>query len=240
MRGVPFDRPAQELRRQDRSLRHHLGGDQRGLRGLSRPGLEPRRLGARPEERWPFGKREDPDKGLPVRFDERRDVTWPIDPQTGTARRSHRAGSACARRSRPADCATRAAPASTRTGCPASRCRRPMWSNRSRATPIMPTARSATSRSRIIIRRSSRARCSPPASPAAIATSRTARNFASPAKASACNAMQPTNTPTPGIVTTPVSIRRRPASRATCRPAPTWSSILATITASASPGPIFR
>ena len=37
---------------------------------------------------WPFGKREDLNKGLLVRFDERSDVTWPIDPQTGTARRS--------------------------------------------------------------------------------------------------------------------------------------------------------
>ena len=37
---------------------------------------------------WPFGKREDLNKGLLVRFDERRDVTWPVDPQTGTARRS--------------------------------------------------------------------------------------------------------------------------------------------------------
>ena len=37
---------------------------------------------------WPFGKREDLNKGLLVRFDERRDVTWPIDPQTGNAHRS--------------------------------------------------------------------------------------------------------------------------------------------------------
>ena len=37
---------------------------------------------------WPFGKREDPSKGLLVRFDERHGVAWPIDPQTGTARRS--------------------------------------------------------------------------------------------------------------------------------------------------------
>ena len=37
---------------------------------------------------WPFGKQEDSSKGLLVRFDERRDVAWPIDPQTGTARRS--------------------------------------------------------------------------------------------------------------------------------------------------------
>lgn len=37
---------------------------------------------------WPFGKREDSSKGLLVRFDERTGVAWPIDPQTGTARRS--------------------------------------------------------------------------------------------------------------------------------------------------------
>ena len=37
---------------------------------------------------WPFGKREDPSKGLLVRFDERHDVAWPIDPQTETARRT--------------------------------------------------------------------------------------------------------------------------------------------------------
>jgi predicted CXXCH cytochrome family protein len=37
---------------------------------------------------WPFGKREDPSKGLLVNFDERRDVGWPIDPQSGNGRRS--------------------------------------------------------------------------------------------------------------------------------------------------------
>ena len=37
---------------------------------------------------WPFGRREVSSKGLRVRFDERRGVTWPIDPNTGTARRS--------------------------------------------------------------------------------------------------------------------------------------------------------
>ena len=37
---------------------------------------------------WPFGKREDLNKGLLVGFDERRDATWAIDPKTGTARRS--------------------------------------------------------------------------------------------------------------------------------------------------------
>ena len=37
---------------------------------------------------WPFGRHEDPNKGLLVAFDERRDVSWPIDPNSGTSRRS--------------------------------------------------------------------------------------------------------------------------------------------------------
>jgi predicted CXXCH cytochrome family protein len=37
---------------------------------------------------WPFGKRQDPSKGLLALLDERRGVTWPIDPQTGIGRRS--------------------------------------------------------------------------------------------------------------------------------------------------------
>jgi predicted CXXCH cytochrome family protein len=37
---------------------------------------------------WPFGKTEDPTKGLAVYFGERRDITWPIDPRTGNATRS--------------------------------------------------------------------------------------------------------------------------------------------------------
>ncbi len=37
---------------------------------------------------WPFGKHEDQSKGLLARFDERHGVAWPIDQQSGTARRS--------------------------------------------------------------------------------------------------------------------------------------------------------
>ena len=37
---------------------------------------------------WPFGKREDRTKGLVVRFDERKNVSWPLDPQTGKPQRS--------------------------------------------------------------------------------------------------------------------------------------------------------
>ncbi len=127
---------------------------------------------------WPFGKREDSSKGLLVRFDERRDVTWPIDPQTGNAQAQRRAGHAAqgGRDLRAVPRAPRRLPRGlgARSVAVADPCRSKRW----RATPIMPTARSAMSRSRTIIRRSSRARCSPPASPAAIATSRTARNFA--------------------------------------------------------------
>jgi predicted CXXCH cytochrome family protein len=36
---------------------------------------------------WPFGKREDAANGLLVRFDERTDITWPIDPRTGNGQR---------------------------------------------------------------------------------------------------------------------------------------------------------
>jgi predicted CXXCH cytochrome family protein len=37
---------------------------------------------------WPFGKSDDPAKGLLVHFDERRDVSWPISPKTGNGARS--------------------------------------------------------------------------------------------------------------------------------------------------------
>jgi len=36
---------------------------------------------------WPFGKSDDPDKGLVVRFDERSHVGWSLDPAAATARR---------------------------------------------------------------------------------------------------------------------------------------------------------
>jgi predicted CXXCH cytochrome family protein len=39
---------------------------------------------------WPFGKREDPTEGLLVRFDERQDIRWPINPATGNPARNFR------------------------------------------------------------------------------------------------------------------------------------------------------
>jgi hypothetical protein len=38
---------------------------------------------------WPFGRSDDPKRGLIVRFDERRDVSWPIDARTGNAVRNY-------------------------------------------------------------------------------------------------------------------------------------------------------
>ena len=36
---------------------------------------------------WPFGRKDDPNKGLPVVFDERVDITWSIDARSGKATR---------------------------------------------------------------------------------------------------------------------------------------------------------
>ncbi len=37
---------------------------------------------------WPFGKRDDPSKGLAIRFDEREGIAWTGDPRTGNPQRS--------------------------------------------------------------------------------------------------------------------------------------------------------
>ena len=94
----------------------------------------------------------------------------------------------------------------------------------SRAGFITPTARCATRST--ITARSSRARCLRPASPAAIAMSRTARNCAPPATVSACNATRPTNI-RGAPITTRRRIRRSPAPPAICRRAPIWWSTAA-------------
>ena len=61
-----------------------------------------------------------------------------------------------------------------------------------------------------------------------------------PAMASVCNVTRPTSTRLSPITATRAQTRRSPARPATCRPAPTWWSIAGTITASASRGPISR
>ena len=112
-------------------------------------------------------------KGLVVRFDERANRTWAIDPATGNPAPSE-APKTCARRSRPAASATPAAANSPRTGFRGDGSPTPMSSRRSPAASISPTGRWRTRST--ITARSSRARCSPRASPAATATTRTVRS----------------------------------------------------------------
>ena len=65
-------------------------------------------MGTRSKKLVAVRQAEDLNKGLLVRFDERHDVTWPIDLQTGNAHRSAE-HPRFARRSRPADCVMPAA-----------------------------------------------------------------------------------------------------------------------------------
>src|SRR5215468_10209507 len=88
---------------------------------------------------WPFGKDDDPKKGLIVRFDERRDIVWRAIRRQGTppATSPRRC---CARRSRHAGFAMRVAASSRRTGLPGGGFRTRIWSRPSRAGSITPMA----------------------------------------------------------------------------------------------------
>ena len=122
---------------------------------------------------WPFGKHEDESKGLAVRFDERsRRHLAARSENRQPAAQFHAALVAQGGRD------LRAVPRPPRrnfprTGCPASGCRiRTSCRAAQRAGSITPTGRCRTKST--ITARSSRARCSRRASPAAIATTRTA------------------------------------------------------------------
>ena len=110
---------------------------------------------------------------------------------------SHRRG--CARRSRPAASATPAAADFPKTGRRDNGSRTRMWCRRSPAASTRPTGRCGTRC--IITARSSRAKCSPRASPAAIAMSRTAVRYARRWMASVCNAT-PAAMRAPAIIAT--------------------------------------
>ena len=113
-----------------------LGGNQRRLRGLSRPGLAARRLGA---GRSKAGGRS---AGAKTRAKgcSSSSTNATMSPGRSIRRPATRAAMSrprrCARRSRPAACVTRAAASSPRTGCRAARCRTRMSSRRSRAGSI--------------------------------------------------------------------------------------------------------
>ena len=79
---MPFDRRAQELRCEPGPFCHQLCRNQRRLRGRHGAGAA--------HVQWAGGgaSPELPNKGLVVRFDERRGVSWPQDSTTSAPRRS--------------------------------------------------------------------------------------------------------------------------------------------------------
>ena len=135
---------------------------------------------AQSQRSW-FGKDEDPRKGLLVFLNERDSVTWQLDPKTGNPQRS-------------------VAPAITRREvetCGLCHARRGEFSETptlfrpSLADSITPTGRCLMRST--ITGRSSRARCSRPELPAAIATNPIVPNHVLQSTAFACNATPPTN-----------------------------------------------
>jgi len=122
---------------------------------------------AREQQSWrPFGRRADPTEGLRVRFDERQDITWPIDPRTGNATRRIAPATLRKQVETCGLCHARRGQISE-DWVPAAGSPTPMWTRPSPATSTMRADRSATSKSPTMCR-SSRAGCSRPASPAAI------------------------------------------------------------------------
>ena len=113
-------------------------------------------------------------KGLLVRFDERDGALGRSTREPARPPRRDALALPFARRSRPADFVTRGAPRSPRMGSRPMALATPMSSRRSPTASIMPTDKWRTRP--IITARSSRAGCSPRASPAAIATIPIARS----------------------------------------------------------------
>ena len=155
---------------------------------------------------WPFDRSEDPRKGLLVRFDERRDIAWPIDPSTGNAARNFTPALAAqgGRDLRPVPRAPqrifRGLGARTvafghpcrLAACPgALSCR---WADARRGLQLRLVQAEQDVREA--------------ASPAAIATSRTARNCGLPSTASACSVTRPTSIPLSRITVTKAQTRR--------------------------------
>ena len=85
VRRMPLDRPPQELRRGDRHVQHDVDGDQRRVRGLPRPRLEPSSPG---RARRATAQAIAATKGLAVALDERKGVSWTPVAETGNSQRS--------------------------------------------------------------------------------------------------------------------------------------------------------
>jgi len=91
---MPFDRPyARNYNAASDRFATTFAEISVGLRGLpTGQGLSPRRLGTGQKELVAVSaKSDDPAKGLIVRFDERSNVTWPVDAKTGKRHAQHRA-----------------------------------------------------------------------------------------------------------------------------------------------------
>ena len=172
VRGVSFDRRAQELRCGQRSISIPHG--RRSVwaarpataraRAIS-PGRATSKAGGR-SGNMRTSPRASPFASMSAAMSAGDTIRQPATRSAISRRRF------CARKSRPAGYATRAGRSSPRIGCPVSGCRIRMSFQSSAAGFITPTGRCRTKST--ITARSSRARCLRPASPAAIATIRTA------------------------------------------------------------------
>ena len=187
---------------------------------------------------WPFGKTEDPDKGLLVRFDERRDrrlADRSADRQRRAAafrRRSAQGGRDLRAVPRPPRPVLRGLGPGPMAVGHASR------SRRSRAASTTPTGRccdevynyGSFKQSKMFAAGVTCSDCHEPHSAKLRAAGRR-RLPAMPRARQVCGRAHHRHEG---------ATRRSPARPATCRPAPTWWSIAGTITASASRGPICR
>ena len=194
------------------TLRHHLVGRRRRLRGVPRAGLATRRVGggeARLRDERARARRSALG-ALPTLG-----ASWQMTPIAARAAQPARARTreleTCAR------CHARRAPSRARRHGPAARSTRTA-PRCSRRASTRRTARSATRSTSTA--RSCRAGCTRRASPAATATTRTAG--AARGGRRAVRAVPPRRTSTRRSITVTRPARRRAASPATCPRAPTW------------------
>ena len=223
-----------------RSLRHELCGDQRGLRGVPWPGLAARRLGTRAQQSWwPFGKSEDPRKGLArsLRRAARRRLADRSEDRQRRAQLHAGAAAQGGRDLRPVPRAPR--PDFPRIGFPAGRCPTRIF--------VSPLGARALSRRRADARRGLQLRLVQAEQDvrgrrhlqrlprAAWRQAARARRRRLPAMSRLRQVRRRHPSPACGS-----RARRSPVRPATCPAAPTWGSIAGTITASAFRGPICR